>query len=164
MKKLIILLVLTGCGTDDSKESASVSSGIAVPAFGKTINMDDQLFQAKCNSAYFTYVTDGKLCGAGTIAETRPSTSLVYWTVKFAAENSIVFEGYNKSSTLQIQGVDYFCYQNQTSKYFYDKNGGKVYGQLMIISKKAASKPSDIQSGDIAYIGSDNAGLCNSGR
>lgn len=163
MKKLFLILLLTSCGKDDSaNEAANAAAGdyVAVPFQGKKINIQNQTFTENCNRGWLTYVSIGSKCARATVSVTFPS-NLEYWGVRYSENSAAIFEGYPKTSKIQIQGTDYYCYENQTSKYMFDKNGTKLYQNYSFISKTKLSKPGDIKESDIFYFGSDSNELCN---
>jgi hypothetical protein len=172
----ISIVIQIGCGgsSDDKKDSSDsantdLSDKVKMQVFGKSIYLADDLYQLSCNHYYFNFTINDSNhdCKATSVAfgDTRdPKTDqyLSTWEIK-SPDNAVDIKGtvYDDVDQVHIGDKIYYCLLYAGASGAWGQDGSEIYSAgHLVLSEKAATKPSELEADKIIAVGIDDQDFC----
>ncbi len=137
---------------------------VGLSIFGKSMFVTDELYSLSCNINYLDFLVrkENTTCKAITHKEDFSGGGST-WKIA-SPDGAVAISAVNPTSSqkLKIDGTDYFCMLYSGSGSVFDSAGKQQWSPShLIISKSAATKPSDLKTDDVLLIATSSQDVCH---
>jgi hypothetical protein len=172
---ILFSVLFTACGQSPEEEKAEdqkkvderLSGKFAFKLWGKTVYLDDKLYELSCNQfmiEFFATKAAPSCVGVVVATEFMPSSGseAAYnkWTIK-SNNGAVNVEAKEDQEKLTIGGVAYSCLQYSGEVYSSDPDKIFVWGTHTLIANSIATKPSEIKEDEVYALAPDDQGICD---